>query len=131
MKKIIKKFWGVAFVVVLIASLFMTVPSASAAACGPYAPLPSATAGVPMGITAEGTYVYDFAVAPTNPDVIYAATSDNALKSVDQGRTWTALYTGNSTNEDLTLLVCVAPDDANVAVYVAPVGTGLSRRQNR
>jgi hypothetical protein len=126
MKNIIKKFWGVAIVVVLLSSLFVVAPQASAVAVPPFAYdfLPSATAGSPMGITAQGTFVYDFAVAPSSQNVIWAATSDNALKSTDQGRTWQHVYTGNTTTDDPTDLVVVAPDDANVVVYVSPVGTG-------
>jgi len=119
MKNIIKKFWGVAFVVVLVTSLFMAGSTASAAACAPYAPLPTATAGSPLGITAIGTTVYDYAVAPTNQNVIWAATSDNALMSSDQGRTWKHVYTGSAAGDDATALVCIAPDDENVIVYVS------------
>jgi hypothetical protein len=119
MKKIIKKFWGVAFAVVLISTLFLTgTSSATAVGCFPYAPLPTATAGSPIGITAIGTTVYDYAVAQTDQNVIWAATSDNALMSADQGRTWTKMYIGTQTGDNTTALVCIAPDDKNIVVYV-------------
>jgi hypothetical protein len=117
MKKIFKKFWGVAIVAILLSTLFISAPAS--AACPPYITLPTATAGSPIGITAIGTTVYDYAVAPSNQNIIWAATSDNALMSTDQGRTWKHIYTGNSTGDDLTALVCIAPDDANVIVYVS------------
>jgi hypothetical protein len=119
MKKILKKFWGVAFVVVLLSSLFVAAPQAAAGAQSfSYATLPSD----PTGITANGTETLDFAVAPTNHAVIYAATSDGALKSIDQGRTWVHLWTGNATTDNATALVCVAPDDENVVAYASNTG---------
>jgi photosystem II stability/assembly factor-like uncharacterized protein len=122
MKKIIKKFWGVAFAVVLISSLFAGSSSGLAngvlTPCFPYAPLPTATAGSPIGITAIGTTVFDYAVAQTDQNVIWAATSDNALMSTDQGRTWTKMFIGTQAGDNPTQLVCIAPDDKDVVVYV-------------
>jgi hypothetical protein len=117
MNKIIKKFWGVAIVAILLSTLFVAAPAS--AVCPPYVALPTATAGSPIGITAIGTTVYDYAVAPTNQNLIWAATSDNALMSSDQGRTWSHIYTGSASGDDATQLVCIAPDDSNVIVYVS------------
>ncbi len=118
MNKIIKKIWGVAFVVVLLSSFFVAVPQASAAAQDfSYASLPSD----PTAITAPGVEVYDFAVAPSNINTIYAATSANALKSTDQGRTWTKIHTGPAGTECSTQLVSIAPDDADIVAYASNV----------
>jgi len=118
MKKIIKRFWGLAIVVVLLSSLFVAAPASAGTQMASYAPIPSDPIPSPIGITAIGTVVYDFAVADTNSNVIYAATSDNALKSTDQGRTWAKINNGPAGTSNSTSLVAIAPDNADVVVYV-------------
>jgi hypothetical protein len=113
MKKIIKRFWGVAIIVVLLSSLFVAAPASAGAQAFSFAAEPNWTSG----ITAVGTQILDFAVATTNQNTIYAATTDNALKSVDQGRTWTKINNGPAGTSLTTTLVAIAPDDANVVVY--------------
>jgi hypothetical protein len=118
MRKIIKKFWGVAFIVALLSSFFIAAPQASAdAQAFSYAIL----ASDPTAITDPGVEVYDFAVAPTNTNVIYAATSANALKSTDQGRTWIKIHTGPAGAECSTQLVAIAPDDADIVAYASNI----------
>jgi hypothetical protein len=117
MNKIIKKIWGAAIIVILLSSFFTAVPQASADAQDfSYATLPSD----PTAITAPGVEVYDFAVAPTNINTIYAATSANALKSTDGGRTWTKIRIGPAGTNVACNLVVIAPDDENIVAYVGP-----------
>src|SRR4030042_827806 len=105
MKKIIKKLWGVAIIVVLLSSLFISAPASAGAQAFSWAPIPSDPIQSPIGITAIGTVVTDFPVAPPAQNVIYAATSDNALKSVDMGRTWFKLNNGPAGTSLATSLV--------------------------
>jgi hypothetical protein len=125
MKKIIKKFWGVAFVIILLSTLFVAgAPSASAGTL--YftgATSPSDKIG---GITANNTNIYDFVVGYDNT-TFYAASSNGALKSVNAGRTWTQLtslvfpdYVGSS------LHVAVAPDDVNYVAYMTQASCNVS-----
>jgi len=107
---------GVVFVVVLLSSLIMTAPVSAATQAFSAAPEPSDA----NAICAYGTQIYDFAVAKTNANVIYAATSDNALKSTNQGRTWTKVHNGPNGTDVTTSLVAIAPDDENVVAYVGP-----------
>ncbi len=130
MKKIIKRFWGVAFIVALLSTLFVgAVPQASAGDLYfSAATLPSSAV---VGITANSTEIYQFVVGNDNL-TIYAATSNGALKSIDGGRTWKTLTAlGFADYDDATndvqspadslnshLQVAVAPDDVNYVAYM-------------
>jgi len=119
MKKITKIFMAVAFIVVLLSTAFVAAPASAEINAFSYAAEP----GDANAIVAYGTVVWDCAGAKTNVNTIYAATSDNALKSVDQGRTWTKIHAGASGTDIGTVLVAVAPDDANVVAYVCSDNT--------
>jgi len=117
MKKLTKAFLGAAFVVVLLSSLFIAAPASAGADSFSYAGEPSDA----NGICAYGTEIYDFAVAETNSNIIYAATSDNALKSVNQGRTWTKIHAGPAGTDVAGELVAIAGDDADIVAYASNV----------
>jgi hypothetical protein len=122
MKKIFKKFWGVAFVVVLLSTLFVgTIPQASAGVLAfTYANLPGGTIGNlraanANAITAPGVTIKDFVVASDGS--IYAATNAavyGAKKSITGGRTWFPLVTGLASTD----LVAVAPDNPLIVAFV-------------
>jgi hypothetical protein len=130
MKKIIKKFWGVAFIVAMLSTLFVgAVPQASAGALYvSTADLPNSAA---HGITANSTEIYQFVVGYDNTTV-YAATSNGPLKSINGGRTWSMLTSlgfpdyDDATNDvdnppdgvDTHLQVAVAPDDVNYVAFM-------------
>ena len=40
-----------------------------------------------------GGYIYNLAIAPSNPDILYAWTEDNLFKSTDGGSSWNHAYT--------------------------------------
>ena len=126
MKKIIKKFWGVAFVVAMLSTLFVgAVPQASAGA------LYVSAATLPSSITANSTEIYQFVVGYDNTTV-YAATSNGPLKSINGGRSWSMLTSlgfpdyDDATNDvqnppdsqNTHLQVAVAPDDVNYVAYM-------------
>jgi hypothetical protein len=115
MKKIIKKFWGVAFVLVMLSTLFVAaIPQASAGTQDfTKATLPN-DAGVSGGITANNTNIYDFVVANDNL-TIYAATSNSGLKSIDGGRHWTNLTAIKIAG---TTYVAVAGDDPKYVAFL-------------
>jgi hypothetical protein len=117
MKKIIKKFWGVAFVVVMLSTLFVAaIPQASASTLGySKATLPGDVVG---GITANNTEIYEFVVGYDNT-TIYAATSNGALKSINAGRSWANLTALNFPDYVTShLQVAVAPDDVNYVAFM-------------
>ena len=135
MKKIIKKFWGVAFVVVLLSTLFVAaIPQASASTLGySKATLPRSAV---VGITANNTVIYEFVVGYDNT-TIYAATSNGALKSVNAGRTWANLTAlnfnllsatpfGDGSCTDNSLFVAVAPDDVNYVAFMDQASGNVS-----
>ena len=114
MKKISRILMGVVFVAVLLSSLILTVPASAGAQSFSKAAEPSDQ----NGICAYGTVIYDFAVAQSNPNVIYACTSDNeTLKSIDQGRTWAEVNISVVGQTVGVSLVAVAQDDANVVAF--------------
>jgi len=119
MKKITKLFMAVAFIVVLLSTMFVAAPTSAEINAFSYAAEP----GDANAIVAYGTVVWDFAVAKTNVNTIYAATSDNALKSIDQGRTWNKIHVGPAGTDIGTTLVAVAPDDENIVAYVCSDNT--------
>ncbi len=145
MKKIIKRFWGVAFTLVLLSTMLVgAIPQASADTLAwDYANLPGGTIGPliaanPNSIFAP-TYwgflggahascvVYDYAIA-SDGKTIYAATSYGGFKSTDAGRHWSDLYTDWNWSWllgfDATHLmvstnrVAVAPDNPNLVVFL-------------
>lgn len=139
MKKIIKRFWGVALAIVLLSSMLISVIPASAGTLSwGYANLPGGTIGPlkatnPNSIFAP-TYwssflgpcvIYDIAVA-SDGKTIYAATSFGGFKTTNGGRTWSDLFTHpfwslfgmDSTKLMATTRVAVAPDNANLVVFL-------------
>lgn len=132
MKKIIKRFWGVAFVVVLLTTMLVgAIPQASADELDfGFANLPGGKIGGlaanPQSICANSTKIYDFAVA-NDGTTIYAASNTSvngafntkcgALKSTNGGRTWSQL-TIDSNFYFMTNRVAVAPDDPNIVAYL-------------
>lgn len=57
--------------------------------------------------------VIDVAVHPDNPHVIYATSGPNVVKSVDEGDSWKAIYTGDI-NTDFITTVTIKPTSANI-----------------
>jgi uncharacterized repeat protein (TIGR01451 family) len=69
--------------------------------------------------------VNDFAVAPTDPSVVYAATSIGVFKSTDGGASWQLTGQSNpATAPAYTTAVVVDPSDANT-IYAAALGGGV------
>jgi hypothetical protein len=126
MKKIIKKFWGVALVVMLLSTL-LVIPATPAAA-GAYVftntnLLPSALTGV-----LAPTIGFGFVAVAQAGDVIYATATDGAVnylyKSADGGANWApAIAAGLPAFPAAWNLIAVAQDDAN---YVVVVNTAAS-----
>jgi hypothetical protein len=113
--KIIKKFWGVALVVILLASMFLGTTPVSA---GNYRfsadlTLPSAANG--LLDTIPGTSFLD--VAKANDGVIYAVTSIGWLYKSPAPGVW---YPANTTL-GVGTLVAVAPDNSNIVAVVDTV----------
>jgi photosystem II stability/assembly factor-like uncharacterized protein len=78
---------------------------------------------VPTG--AASPYMYAVAVAPSNPDIVWAGTHAGVYKSVDAGRTWRHMGLGGATGDWLLRLhfgrIVVHPADSNI-VYVTAEG---------
>jgi hypothetical protein len=115
MKKIFKKFWGVALVVMLL-STFIVIPAAPAAAAN-YAFTVDATA---LPVVSTGLGIIDVAQCG---DVIYGIGLNagvNALyKSADGGATWSAVGLGAALPAGGNwALVAVAQDDPSVVAVV-------------
>jgi len=141
MKKIIKRFWGVALVVVLLSTLLVgTLPQAAAANLSwGYANLPGGTIGPLRATNANSIFaptywsgflpncvIYDFAVA-NDGKTIYAATSYGGFKSTDGGRHFSDLFTDDFWSlfgmdpaylMQQTDRVAVAPDNPNLVVFI-------------
>ncbi|MHB8105163.1 MAG: hypothetical protein ACYDG5_06445, partial [Dehalococcoidales bacterium] len=123
MKKIIKKFWGVAFVVVLLSTLLVgAIPQAAAGQLSfTYANLPGGLIGGVaanlQSITSPGTTILDYAVAQDGL-TIYAATTGAVFKqykSLNAGRSWIPLFIAVGF---VPTFVAVAPDNPNIVAYV-------------
>ncbi|MGD0779596.1 MAG: hypothetical protein ABR954_02270 [Dehalococcoidales bacterium] len=138
MKKIIKKFWGVAFVLVMLSTLFVAaIPQASAGVLTfTQENQPNLNVPTKVHITANNTVIYEFVVGYDNTTV-YAATSNGALKSIDAGRTWANLTAlnfnlistkpfGDGTGTDTSLFVAVAPDDVNYVAFMDQASGNVS-----
>ncbi len=121
MKKLTKILMGVVFVVVLLSSLIITAPASAGVQAYSFATRPSDA----NAICAIGTYVLDFAVAESNVNVVYAATNEETLKSVDQGRSWAEIHLGAGGVTLAAELVAIAPDDANIVAYATNLLAGL------
>ncbi|MDD5339357.1 MAG: hypothetical protein PHG35_08145 [Dehalococcoidales bacterium] len=121
MKKITKAFLGIAFIVVLLGSMFVAAPASAGAQSFTFAAEPSDA----NAICAYGVEIYDVAVAKSNTNVIYIATSDETLKSTDQGRTWFEIHTGPGGTTTPEELVAVADDNADVVVYATNANGAL------
>ncbi len=122
MKKIIRKFWGVALVVMLLSTI-LVLPAAPAAAAN-YAfgaaatALPSAVTGVLAPAVGFG-----FVDEAQSGDVIYATATDGAVnylyKSADGGATWVAAVAAGLPAFPATWnLVAVAADDPTIVAVV-------------
>jgi trimeric autotransporter adhesin len=117
MKTIIRKFWGVALVVMMLSSLFVvTAPAAAAAyAFTDAAALPTmAVAGLSiLDVAQSGDVIYATATDGTGVDYLY--------KSVDAGATWSALLLGAGlpiVGASTWGLVAVAYDDPTIVAVV-------------
>ncbi len=112
MKKIIKKFWGVAFIVVLLSTLF--VGSLPQAAAGTQS---FTVAAGPNILTVGGAVVTDYAVA--SDGTVYAVTTGGAARSTTGGRSWVPLAPGLGAG---LKLVAVAPDKPGMVTYIDITG---------
>jgi photosystem II stability/assembly factor-like uncharacterized protein len=78
---------------------------------------------VPTG--AASAYLYAVAVAPSNPDIVWAGTHAGVYKSVDAGRTWRHMGLGGAAGDWLLRVhfgrIVVHPANPNI-VYVAAEG---------
>jgi len=119
MKKIIKRFWGVGLIVIILSSLLMVAAPVSAAD-----PLRwESKSGGPStkdNAISPGTTVYDFAVSP-DAATIYAACGTKLFQSIDGGSKWTditnRLSTPNPTAvSDNINFVAIASDAPNIVV---------------
>jgi len=124
MKKIIRKFWGVALVVVLLSTLFVgTVPQASAAT------LAWSTTGASLGllnqVAASDASIVKIA---SNGDIFVVdqqANPDRILKSVDGGHTFAAAVIAGLVAGDTITGIAISPYYATDGyVYAAINATG-------
>jgi trimeric autotransporter adhesin len=121
MKKIIKKFWGVGLIVIMLSTLFV---AATPVAAGDYAlgnsfAIPTGLFGNTTISAAAGFGILDVAQSDTT---IYATATDTAgtdylYKSTTGGATW-APAVGTGLPAGVWGIVAVAPDDANIVVVV-------------
>ncbi len=118
MKKIIKKFWGVALLLVLLSTLFVgAVPQAAA---GNYA----FTADTTLPALANfGLWANNFVDISQSGSIVYGGTGAGLLlyKSFNGGANWIPWYF-DSVGFSQTSLVAVAPDDPNIVGYVDTSG---------
>jgi hypothetical protein len=116
MKKIIKRFWGVGLIVIILSSLFMVAPVSAAD------PMRwEMKTGGPSGqfnAVSFGTTVYDYAIAP-NGATMYAACGPKFFQSTNGGSTWTDIYSRLPTASGNVTYVALAPDDPNIVVTVS------------
>jgi hypothetical protein len=128
MKKIIKKFWGVALVVMMLSTLLVIPATPAAAAAYAFSNagiVPSALTGV-----LAPTVGFGFVAVAQAGDVIYGTATDGAVnylyKSVDGGATWAPCLAVGLPAFPATLnLIAVAPDDANYVVVVNTAGPAV------
>ncbi len=123
MKKVIKKFWGLGLVIIILSTLFIAATPVSAV--NPLAwnteAIPTATGAVLL----DGSNVADLAVGPDGTTIyaVCGGTSDNSVyKSTNAGVSWVAI-TNNAGMSPGTLtitpdLVAVAADDEDVVIIV-------------
>lgn len=113
MKRIIKKFWGVGLIVVLLSSLFVAAAPVSAADPLNWEMKIDAPSALFFGL-APGTDVLDFAV---KGPVLYTATGTSLLQSTSGGA-MSANITARLPAADIVTVdfVAIAPDDANIVV---------------
>jgi hypothetical protein len=130
--KILKKFWGVALVIIMLTTMFIGTAAPAAAAdyslsdtyLGPYSVAyggvlsPLNTAGFGMDDVAQsGTTMY--AVGGNNTGT---TTGNYLYKSVDAGATWTAITTSITTASGFNL-VAVATDNPDIVAIVDNTAT--------
>jgi len=121
MKNIIKKFWGVGLVVILLSTLFVgTVPQASA---NPYAFSGDLTQPTAVnGVLAPAVGFGIVAVAQSGSTIVATgkvATAANYLyRSLDAGATWLPIIPAVGPGGSYWGYVALAPDDPNIIAVV-------------
>jgi PKD repeat protein len=71
------------------------------------------TAWTQMGTIAGGSSITEFAVAPSNPQVIYVIKGNGLYKTTNGGTSWSSVTTGLPTGSASLKWVTVEDDDAN------------------
>lgn len=113
MKKIIKKFWGVGLIVVLLSSLFVVAAPVSAADPLNWEMKIDAPSAIFYGL-ASGTDVLDYAFSGTTG---YAAIGTKLLQTSNGGGMWADITSRLPAGVLVTVdYVTLAPDDANVVL---------------
>jgi len=133
MKKVIKKYWGIGLIVVLVSSLFIAAAPVSAADPLNWEPKIDAPAVIPFSVLAPGTNVVDYDV---NGATMYAVTgvgpgpgTKAVMQSTSGGAMWSDISTRMPADIVTADFVAIAPDDPNVVVVAdaTPAAlTGLS-----
>jgi hypothetical protein len=126
--KILKKFWGVALVVILLSTMLLSATPVSAGTLSySVATSPRDAIGgiIPTAGPLFGAVVNALAVSEDG-NTIYAATSVGGAKSVNAGRTWTALTTGLAATD----MVAMAPDKTNFVVFADATAFTVAVSQN-
>ena len=132
MKKIIRKFWGIGIIVVLLSSLLVAAVPVSAADPLNWEAKTDAPAAIPFAVLAPGTDVVDFAV---NGMTMYAVTgvapgagTKAVMQSTSGGAMWTDVSTRMPASGDIGTadFVTMAPDDPTfIVVADATPAAGL------
>ncbi|MCK4274344.1 MAG: hypothetical protein KAW90_05580 [Dehalococcoidales bacterium] len=127
MKKVIKKYWGIGLIIVLVSSLFVAAAPVSAGDPLKWEGHFDGPSGGVYGLV-PGSDILDYAIG-NDGTTYYAVTGTNAYMTTSGGAMWTKITdripgfrTPQITAEDIDLdtidLVAMAPDDPSIAVVV-------------
>ncbi|MCK4863457.1 MAG: hypothetical protein KAS25_04125, partial [Dehalococcoidales bacterium] len=131
MKKVIKKYWGIGLIIVLVSSLFISAAPVSAADPLNWEFKVDSPSGAVWGL-APGTNILDYDV---NGGTMYAALGTYLVQTTGFG-VWTNITSRlpaagvgdvvELNDIDTVDFVAMAPDDANVVVAVDATANGTS-----